>query len=59
MPNNESNLPLSHEGCEVFWEYWKQNGETQKHGFYESTWGAINAYMEKAKTTENQRFSGA
>jgi len=27
----------------AFWEYWRENGETHKHGYYESTWGAINA----------------
>ena len=26
----------------AFWDYWKANGETHKHGYYESTWGAIN-----------------
>jgi len=50
-------LPLSHEACDAFWEYWKENGETHKHGFYESTWGAIRAYLEKAATTEDQRAS--
>ena len=51
----EALFPLSHEACDAFWEYWKENGETHKHGYYESTWGAIRAYLAKAKTTENQR----
>ena len=48
-------LPLSHEACDAFWKYWKENGETHKHGYYESTWGAIRAYLEKAKSTKDQR----
>ncbi|PHS09369.1 MAG: hypothetical protein COA78_11960 [Blastopirellula sp.] len=51
-----SDFPMSHEACDAFWKYWEENGETHKHGHYESTWGAINAYLEKAKTTENQRL---
>jgi hypothetical protein len=46
------NFPLSHEACDAFWEYWKENGETHKHGYYESTWGAIKAYLEKAGETQ-------
>ena len=48
-------LPLSHEGCDAFWKYWKENGETHKHGYYESTWGAIQAYLDKATVTKDQR----
>lgn len=33
----------THEAADAFWKYWKENGETGKHGYYESTWGAINA----------------
>ena len=29
----------------AFWKYWRENGETHKHGYYESTWGAINAAL--------------
>ena len=50
-----SNFPLSHEACDAFWKYWKENGETHKHGYYESTWGAIRAYLDKAATTKDQR----
>ena len=28
-----------------FLKYWRENGETHKHGYYESTWGAINAAL--------------
>ena len=27
---------------DAFWQYWRQNGVPHKHGYYESTWGAIN-----------------
>jgi len=50
-----NNFPLSHEACDAFWQYWEENGETHKHGYYESTWGAIKAYLERAETTKDQR----
>lgn len=34
--------PLHHEAADAFWKYWRENGETHVHGYYESTWGAIN-----------------
>lgn len=34
--------PKCHDAADAFWDYWKANGETHKHGYYESTWGAIN-----------------
>lgn len=34
--------PDSHKAADAFWQYWKENGETHRHGYYESTWGAIN-----------------
>jgi len=37
---------LSHEACDAFWKYWEENGETHKHGYYEATWGAINAAIK-------------
>ena len=47
----------SHEAADAFWKYWRENGETGKHGYYESTWGAINAALKVAglaeKETEN------
>lgn len=33
---------FAHKAADAFWKYWKENGETHKHGYYESTWGAIN-----------------
>lgn len=37
-----------HEGADAFWEYWRANGETHAHGYYESTWGAINEAIKAA-----------
>jgi hypothetical protein len=34
--------PDCHKAADAFWKYWNENGETHKHGYYESTWGAIN-----------------
>lgn len=34
--------PKCHAAADAFWKYWQENGETHKHGYYESTWGAIN-----------------
>lgn len=36
------------EAADAFWEYWEENGETQRHGYYEATWGAINAAIKVA-----------
>ena len=47
---NVSN-PKCHEAADAFWEYWQENGETHKHGYYESTWGAINAALAVAGVT--------
>lgn len=33
------------ESADAFWKFWRENGETHKHGYYESTWGAINAAL--------------
>ena len=35
----------THDAANAFWHYWRINGETHKHGYYESTWGAINAAL--------------
>jgi hypothetical protein len=35
----------THEAADAFWKYWRENGDTHKHGYYESTWGAINAAL--------------
>ncbi len=34
-----------HEAADAFWRYWVENGVPHKHGYYESTWGAINAAL--------------
>ena len=38
--------PPTHEAADAFWAYWRENGETHKHGYYESTWGAIDAALK-------------
>lgn len=47
QPLSELALNVQHADCHkaaaAFWNYWEEFGETHKHGFYESTWGAINA----------------
>ncbi len=51
MSDKELNIALNvrhpdcHKAADAFWKYWKENGETHKHGYYESTWGAINAAL--------------
>jgi len=37
--------PKIHECAEEFWRVWKEVGEPHKHGFYESTWMAIDAAL--------------
>src|SRR5258706_6769432 len=41
----------THQAADAFWKYWKENGETHKHGYYESTWGAINAALRSSGVT--------
>ena len=48
-------LKPTHEAADAFWEYWRENGETHKHGYYESTWGAINAAIKVAGLVEAER----
>lgn len=43
-----------HEVADAFWNHWKENGETHKHGYYESTWGAINAALKCAAAIRNR-----
>ncbi len=49
LENGDCALDVTKPGChraaEAFWAYWKENGETHKRGYYESTWGAINAAL--------------
>jgi hypothetical protein len=39
----EYRINAEHDAADAFWKYWNENGETGRHGYYESTWGAINA----------------
>lgn len=45
----------THEAADAFWKYWRENGDMHKHGYYESTWGAINAALNASapKTKAN------
>lgn len=43
----------THEAADAFWTYWRENGETHKHGYYESTWGAINSALRSAGIREH------
>lgn len=43
-------IPRTHEAADAFWKYWRENGETHKHGYYESTWGAISAALKASGT---------
>ena len=52
-----------HHVAKAFWDTWEENGETHKHGFYESTWMALRAAMDASGiTAENEslrsRLSG-
>lgn len=49
----------THEAADAFWEYWKAKGETHKHGYYESTWGAINKALACGWTQPTQAQAGA
>lgn len=44
--------PDCHKAADAFWEYWRENGETHKHGYYESTWGAINHALRTVGVVE-------
>ena len=46
--NPQLQINPTHEAADAFWKYWKENGETHHHGYYESTWGAINAALQAA-----------
>jgi hypothetical protein len=45
----------THEAADAFWKYWRENGETHKHGYYESTWGAINAALNSTGQLEQEK----
>jgi len=54
-------LNVKHPDClkavDAFWEYWKENGETHKHGYYKSTWGAINQAIRCVGIVEHKYTS--
>lgn len=50
--NKKTCIDPSMEAVDAFWDYWKENGETHRHGYYESTWGAINAALSVKTTKE-------
>lgn len=43
----ERRLNPTPEAADAFWKYWEENGIPHKHGYYESTWGAINAAIRE------------
>lgn len=51
--------PDCHKAADAFWDYWRANGETHKHGYYESTWGAINRALIVVGVTEWKPPQGA
>jgi len=40
----------THEAADAFWSHWRMCGEQMRHGYYESTWGAINAALAASGT---------
>lgn len=44
--------PKAHEACDAFWKYWQENGVPHEHGYYESTWGAINVALKICGVTQ-------
>jgi len=51
--------PDCHKAADEFWSYWKENGETHRHGYYESTWGAINCALRTVGVIENKYAKAA
>lgn len=44
--------PDIHKAVDAFWEAWNKNGANGKHGYYESTWHAINAAVRIVGVTK-------
>jgi len=63
IPKERLALNVRHKDCykaaDAFWQYWNENGETHKHGYYESTWGAINRALRTVGVVENEYMRGA
>jgi hypothetical protein len=39
--------PRTNEAADAFWRVWRENEETHKHGYYESTWMAVDAALQE------------
>lgn len=63
IPKERLALNVRHQDChkaaDAFWDYWKENGETHKHGYYESTWGAINRALRTVGVVEHEHMRAA
>jgi hypothetical protein len=53
VPPSRLAVNPTHEAADAFWTYWRENGETHRHGYYESTWGAINSALRAAGIREH------
>ena len=42
------------EAADAFWRYWRRNGIPHVHGYYESTWGAINAALRTSGVVQHK-----
>lgn len=49
----EPAIKPTQEAADAFWTYWRRNGETHVHGYYESTWGAINAALRTSGVVQH------
>ena len=53
-PSGEPAIKPTHEAADAFWRYWRRNGDTHVHGYYESTWGAINAALRTSGVVQHE-----
>jgi hypothetical protein len=60
IPKERLALNVRHSDChkaaDAFWAYWNEYGETHKHGYYESTWGAINRALRTVGVVEHEHM---
>lgn len=63
IPKERLALNVRHRDChkaaDAFWAYWNENGETHRHGYYESTWGAINRALRTVGVVEHEYMRAA
>ena len=45
LPSGWLMCPRTHRAADEFWRVWREVGESGKHGYYESTWMAVDAAM--------------